>query len=33
MTARIVGSWALVSIPLIYGLVETIRKASTLFTG
>lgn len=33
MTARLVGSWALVGIPLVYGLVETLRKASSLFTG
>jgi hypothetical protein len=33
MTGRIAVAWALVGIPLAYGLVETIRKASTLFTG
>ena len=33
MSAKIVGSWALIGIPLAYGLVETIRKASSLFTG
>ena len=33
MSARLVTAWALVSIPLAYGLVETIRKASSLFTG
>jgi len=33
MTARIALSWALVAVPLVYGLVETIRRASTLFTG
>lgn len=33
MNARIVTAWTLVGIPLAYGLVETIRKASTLFTG
>ena len=33
MTARIAVAWALVGIPLAYGLVETVRKASTLFTG
>lgn len=33
MTARIVGAWALVGIPLAYGVVETVRKAITLFTG
>ena len=33
MTARIVVAWAVVGVPLAYGLVETIRKAATLFTG
>jgi hypothetical protein len=33
MTARIAAAWAVVGIPLAYGLVETIRKAATLFTG
>lgn len=33
MTARIAASWALVGIPLVYGLVETLNKVSTLFTG
>lgn len=33
MSARIAVAWALVVIPLAYGLEETIRKASTLFTG
>lgn len=33
MSARIAASWVLVAIPLVYGLVETIRKAATLFTG
>ncbi len=33
MTARITVAWALVGIPLAYGLVESIRKAATLFTG
>ncbi|WP_417605941.1 MFS transporter small subunit [Nocardioides plantarum] len=31
MSARLVTAWALVGIPLVYGLVETIRKASALF--
>jgi uncharacterized integral membrane protein len=29
----IVLAWALVGIPLLYGLIQTIRAASTLFTG
>lgn len=33
MTARLVVAWGLVGIPLVYGLVETVRKAATLFTG
>lgn len=33
MTARIAAAWAVVSIPLVYGVVETIRKAANLFTG
>lgn len=33
MTARIVVAWALVGVPLAYGVVETLRKAATLFTG
>jgi len=33
MTARITLAWALVGIPLAYGVVETVRKAVTLFTG
>lgn len=32
MTARIAAAWAVVGIPLVYGLVETINKASSLFT-
>ena len=31
--ALIVFAWALVGIPLLYGLIQTIRAASTLFTG
>ncbi len=33
MNARIAGAWALVGIPLAYGIVETVRRAATLFTG
>jgi hypothetical protein len=33
MSARIVVAWALVGAPLVYGVVETVRKAATLFTG
>ncbi len=33
MNARIATAWIAVGIPLVYGLVETIRKASSLFTG
>lgn len=31
MTARLVTAWALVGVPLVYGVVETVRKASSLF--
>ena len=33
MNARIATAWTLVGLPLAYGLFETIRKASSLFTG
>jgi hypothetical protein len=33
MTARIVTAWTLVGVPLVYGIVETVRKTVTLFTG
>lgn len=33
MSPRLIVSWALVAVPLAYGLVETIRRASALFTG
>ena len=32
MTARVAVAWAVVGIPLAYGLVETLNKASSLFT-
>ena len=32
MSARVVAAWAVVGIPLVYGLVETLNKASSLFT-
>jgi hypothetical protein len=32
MTARVAAAWAVVGIPLVYGLVETLNKASSLFT-
>jgi len=32
MSARVAAAWAVVGIPLVYGLVETINKASSLFT-
>jgi hypothetical protein len=32
-TGLIAVAWALVGLPLVYGLVQTIRTASTLFTG
>lgn len=33
MIARLTVAWALVGVPIAYGLVETIRKASSLFNG
>jgi hypothetical protein len=33
VTARIAVAWALVGIPLVYGVVETVRTASSIFTG
>lgn len=33
MSARIAVSWAVVAVPLVYGLIETVRKAATLFTS
>ena len=32
MNARVAAAWAVVGIPLVYGLVETLNKASSLFT-
>ncbi len=33
MSARIAFSWLIVLVPILYGLVETIRKVATLFNG
>lgn len=33
MSARVVVAWALVAVPLGYGIVETARRTATLFTG
>jgi hypothetical protein len=33
MSARITVAWALVGVPLAYGVVETVRKAVALFGG
>lgn len=30
---RITAAWAVVAVPLLYGVVETVRRASALFTG
>ncbi|WP_299952765.1 hypothetical protein [uncultured Modestobacter sp.] len=32
-TGLVAFAWALVGLPLAYGLVQTIRTASSLFTG
>ncbi|WP_449866959.1 MFS transporter small subunit [Nocardioides donggukensis] len=33
MTARIVTAWAVVGIPLAYGVFETLRRTASLFGG
>lgn len=33
MTARLIGAWLVVGIPLTYGVVTTVRRAAALFTG
>ncbi|WP_442756957.1 MFS transporter small subunit [Nocardioides luteus] len=33
MNPKIVVAWALVGIPLAYGIIETLRRAAQLFTG
>ncbi len=33
MTARIAVAWALVGLPLAYGITETVRRAIPLFAG
>ena len=33
MSARIAVAWTIVGLPLAYGVIETLRKAVTLFTG
>ena len=31
MTGRVVAAWTFVGIPLVYGVYETVKKASALF--
>jgi hypothetical protein len=33
VTARIALAWALVGVPLVYGVYQTVVKASSLFGG
>lgn len=33
MTARIALAWALVGVPLFYGVYQTVVRASSLFSG
>lgn len=33
MALKLTASWTLVGVPLLYGLVETIRRTLPLFTG
>jgi hypothetical protein len=30
---KIIAAWTVVAVPLAYGIVETARRASALFTG
>jgi hypothetical protein len=32
VSAKVAAAWAVVGIPLVYGLVETVNKAASLFT-
>jgi len=33
MNAKIAGAWAMVGIPLAYGVIETLRRAAQLLPG
>jgi hypothetical protein len=33
MKAKLLGAWLFVGIPLTYGIVQTVRRATALFTG
>jgi hypothetical protein len=33
LKVRLVGAWLFVGIPLTYGIVQTVRRATALFTG
>jgi len=33
LKAKLVGAWLFVGIPLTYGIVQTVRRATALFTG
>lgn len=33
MNPKVAGAWALVGIPLAYGIIETLRRAAQLFAG
>lgn len=33
MNLKVAGAWALVGVPLAYGIIETLRRAAQLFTG
>ena len=33
VVAKLVGAWTVVGIPLAYGVYQTAKKASVLFTG
>jgi hypothetical protein len=33
MKAKLIGAWLFVGVPLTYGIVQTVRRATALFTG
>ena len=33
LKVRLLGAWTFVGIPLAYGIIQTVRRATALFTG
>jgi hypothetical protein len=33
MKSKLLGAWLFVGVPLTYGIVQTVRRATALFTG